>query len=77
MQIETIGKYQLHFVAYELPGSGKWEPFVSIYKFDEDRQDFVCVLEKHRVSEQGFANYGDAMEAARHAGNALLAAGHY
>lgn len=74
MQIETIGKYQLHFIAHELAESGKWDSFVSIFKFDEDRQDFSCVMEKRRAADTPFSSYDDAIEAARLTGNALLAA---
>lgn len=74
MQIETIGKYQLHLIAHELAGSGLWEPYVAIFKFDDKRQDFVCIIEKRRVSEQGFADYEDAIEVARRAGNELIEA---
>ncbi len=72
MQIETIGKYQLHLVAHELPASDLWEPYVSIFRFDDELQDFTCVVEKQRVSEQGYADYQAAIDAARRAGNALL-----
>ncbi|HJV72766.1 MAG TPA: hypothetical protein VJ654_00965 [Noviherbaspirillum sp.] len=75
MQIETIGKYQIHLIAEELPASNLWEPYVSIFKFDDELQDFSCVLEKRRVSEQGFSEYAEAIEAARRAGNALLETG--
>lgn len=75
MQIETIGPYQLHLIVHELAGSGGWEPYLSIFKFDDDQQDFVCVLEKRRISEKGFDTYEEAIEAARRAGNALIKAG--
>jgi hypothetical protein len=75
MQIETIGKYQLHFIAHELGSSGEWEPFVTIFKFDDARQDFVCVLEKRRASDHRFTDYEQAIEAARKTGNELIAEG--
>lgn len=75
MQIETIGKYQLHLLAHELSASGEWDPYVSIYKFDDELQDFACVLEKRHASEKAFSNYEEAIEAARCAGNALIKAG--
>lgn len=74
MQIETIGKYQLHLIAHELAGSGLWEPYVAVFRFDDTRQDFVCVVEKRRVSGEGFAGYEEAIEAARRAGNELIEA---
>ncbi len=72
MATETIGKYQLHLIAYEMPGSGKWEPYLKIDKFDDARQDFVCVLDKHRVTETPLESYEAAIEAARRAGNQLI-----
>lgn len=74
MQIETIGKYQLHLIAHELSESGKWDSFVSIFKFDEEHQDFSCVMEKRRAADTTFSTYEEAIEAARRAGNALLEA---
>lgn len=75
MQIETIGKYQLQLIAHELSNSGEWEPFVTIFKFDDARQDFVCVLEKQHASDHRFTDYEAAIEAARQAGNQLIAEG--
>lgn len=75
MQIETLGKYQIHLIAHELPASNLWEPYVSIFKFDDELQDFSCILEKRRVSEQGFPDYEAAIEAARRAGNAFVETG--
>jgi hypothetical protein len=72
MATETLGNYQLHLIAYEMSGSGKWEPYIKIDKFDEARQDFVCVLEKHRVTEFPLESYDAAIEAARRAGNQLI-----
>lgn len=72
MQIETVGKYQLHLIAHELPPPGGWDPFVEIYKFDEQKQDFVCVIEKRRVSTRALPSYADAIEAARREGNTLM-----
>lgn len=73
--IETIGDYQLHLLAYELPVSGRWDPFVTILKFDDKTQDFKCVLEKHHASEEAFATYEEAIDEARRAGTALIDAG--
>jgi len=76
MQIEEIlGQYQLHLIAHELPGGGKWDPFVAVFKFDEKLQDFVCVYEMQRASDKPLSNYDEAIEAARRAGNALLKQG--
>lgn len=75
MQIETIGKYQLHLIAHEISGSGRWDPFITILKFDDDRQDFKCVLEKRRATDHEFTDYDAAIEAARRAGTALIESG--
>ncbi len=75
MAIETIGKYQLHLFAYELPESGKWDPFIKIDKFDDEAQDFKCVMENRRVSDQAYASYDDAIEQARRTGTALIEEG--
>lgn len=73
MQMETVGQYQLHLIAHELSGQGQWDPFVSIYKFDEEAQDFKCVLEKHHVEGSGYGSYEDAIKAAAEVGNTLIA----
>jgi hypothetical protein len=73
MATETIGKYQLYLTAYELPGSGLWDPFVTVLKFDENAQDFKCVLEKHHASDTAFETYEAAIDQARRAGSALIA----
>lgn len=72
MAFETVGNYQLRLFAYELPEADKWDPFVTIMKFDPDSQDFKCVLEKHHASDEPLGSYDDAIEAARRAGNALI-----
>lgn len=73
MQIETIGKYQLHLIAHEI-GPSRWDPFVTIMKFDEDAQDFVCALEKHHVGAP-CSSYEAAIEEARQAGTAVIRSG--
>lgn len=73
MQIETIGKYQLHLIAHE-SGPSQWDPFVTVMKFDEAAQDFVCVLEKHHVGAP-CPSYEAAIEAARRAGNEFMHSG--
>jgi uncharacterized protein YbcV (DUF1398 family) len=72
MQIETIEKYQLHLIAHELSDSGRWDPFIAIFRFDEDAQDFKCVLEKAHASEETYADYNDAIDAARRIGKAFI-----
>jgi hypothetical protein len=74
MQIETVGKYQLHLFAYELPVSGLWDPFVTILEFDDEVKDFKCILERHHASEAAFATYEEAIDAARRTGTALIEA---
>lgn len=74
MQIETIGKYRLHLLAHEMQGPS-WDPFVTVLRFDDEAQDFVCELEKHQVGA-GCASYEAAIEAARRAGTAYIRSGH-
>jgi hypothetical protein len=71
MATETIGDYQLHLIAHEL-SDGRWEPYLKIDKFDVERQDFICVLEKYRVTESPLEDYEIAIEAARQAGNNFI-----
>jgi hypothetical protein len=75
MAIETVGNYQLHLIAQEVSATGKWDPFVSIFKFDDAVQDFRCVVEKHHASSEALATYEEAIEQARRAGNELIASG--
>jgi len=75
MQIETVGPYQLHLFACELPAPGGWDSFVSILKFDNVIQDFRCVLERHHASTIPAATYEEAINEARRTGNALIEAG--
>jgi hypothetical protein len=75
MAFETVGNYQIHLMAYELPGPGCWDPFVTILKFDEQAQDFKCILEKHHVSDAAFATYDEAIDEARRVANALIETG--
>lgn len=75
MQIETIGKYQLQLIARELPGSGKWDPFVTIMRFDDAAQDFKCVMDRRHASDHPFPSYEEAIDAARRAGTALIESG--
>lgn len=73
MAIETVGKYQLHLIAQEAAVAGKgWDPYVSIYKFDDVRQDFVCIVEKHPASDSPLPTYEHAIEVARRVGNAMI-----
>jgi len=71
MQIETVGNYQLHLIAHELP-DGHWDPFIAVFKFDNAAQDFTCVQSKQRAATEPCSSYEDAIEAARRAGNALV-----
>lgn len=73
MQIETIGKYQLHLIAHEV-GPSRWDPFVTVMKFDDAVQDFVCVLEKHHAGTAR-ASYEDAIEVARETGTNFMRSG--
>ena len=75
MQIETIGKYQLHLIAHELSGKGQWDPFITILRFDDELQDFRCVLEKRRAGEHAYPSYEEAIDAARRTGTALVESG--
>jgi hypothetical protein len=71
MQIETVGNYQLHLVAHELP-DGRWDPFVAVFEFDNAAQDFKCIQEKQRAGNEPSPSYSEAIEIARRVGNALL-----
>ncbi len=77
MAIETIGKYQLHLIALEASQEGGWDPYVSVFKFDDDEQDFKCLLEKHPASASPLASYEAAIEQARRTGNTLIASGRF
>jgi hypothetical protein len=71
MQIETIGKYQLHLIAHEM-SDGRWDPFVAIFRFDDAAQDFRCVQAKQRAATEPCSSYAEAMDAARRTGTALM-----
>jgi hypothetical protein len=75
MAIETIGHYQLHLTAYEVAGTGLWDPFVTILRFDDAAADFKCVLEKHHASDTPLPSHDEAIECARRAGSALVETG--
>jgi len=75
MAIETIGHYQLELIAHEVSGTGLWDPFVSIFRFDDEAGDFKCVLEKHHASGKPLPSYDEAIDAARRIGSALVEAG--
>jgi hypothetical protein len=71
---ETIGKYQLHLFALQLSGNGQWVPYLTIHRFDDASENFDCILEKQRVSDNNvFASEAQAIEEARRAGNAWIA----
>ncbi|HEY0845935.1 MAG TPA: hypothetical protein VGE12_11245 [Noviherbaspirillum sp.] len=75
MQIETIGKYQLHLIAHEVADSGRWDPFITILKFDDEQQDFTCVVPKRRAADHVFTDYQAAIDAARRVGTELIQSG--
>lgn len=75
MQIETIGKYQLQLIAHELPGQGQWDPFIIILRFDDEQQDFKCVLEKRRAGNEPCPTYEAAIDVARRTGTAIIESG--
>jgi hypothetical protein len=71
---ETIGKYQLHLFALQSSRNGQWVPYLTIHRFDDASENFECMLEKQRVSDNNeFANEAQAIEEARRAGNAWVA----
>jgi hypothetical protein len=72
MAIEQIGNYQLHLIAYELPGDGQWDPFVTIDRFDDERRDFVRVVELRHAADKPCATYDLAIETARRFGTQLV-----
>ncbi|MDB5823195.1 MAG: hypothetical protein JWR21_1899 [Herminiimonas sp.] len=72
MATEKIGNYQLHLLAYELPGDGQWDPFVTIDRFDEARSDFVRVVDRRHAAEKPLPTYDLAIEAARRFGTQLV-----
>jgi|GEM_PF-2584311 len=76
MAVETLGKYQLELVPFELSGTGRWVAYLSVRKFDDRLQDFVGIVKEQRISgEHGYASAAEAVEQARQAGNALIMAG--
>lgn len=72
MQIETIGKYQLHLIAHELASPPGWDPFIEIFKFDDGANDFRRVLEKRHASTHPLPSYEEAIDVARRTGTALI-----
>lgn len=76
MAIETIGKFQLHLIAYQLPENDQWAPYLMVHRFDEGSDRFECIVERRRVmGDTVFPTYEDAIEAARRAGKALIESG--
>lgn len=71
MQIETVGRYQLHLIAHEISGN-RWDPFVSVYEFDDEIRDFKCVHEKMHAAQEPAESYEAAIEIARRTGNDLI-----
>lgn len=75
MATETVGHYQMHLTALQVPGKESWAPYLVIDRFDEAAGAFLPALDKHRVDPGAeFPSYEDAIEAARRAGNAWVAA---
>lgn len=74
MQIETIGKFQILLIANEV-GSGTWAPFVTILRFDDNAQDFKCILEKQPAATHPLPSYNEAIDAARRVGTELVESG--
>lgn len=72
MQIETIGKFQLHLIAHEMASPPGWDPFIEIFKFDDSANDFRRVLEKQHAATHPLPSYEEAIDAARRAGTALI-----
>lgn len=72
MQLETIGKYQLHLIAHEAPGRNEWDPFVTVMQFDDEQQDFSCILERTSASDHPYPSYEAAIEVARRVGTAFV-----
>lgn len=76
MAKETIGRYQLHLIARQVSGSGKWAPYLVIERFDDSAGDFKLVLETQRVAgDAEFDTEEAAEEAARQHGNILVREG--
>jgi hypothetical protein len=74
--IETIGKYQVHLLGREVSGDGKWAPYLKIEKFDDDAQDFKCIIEKRRVAgEDVFVSEEEAENVAREFANMFIETG--
>lgn len=72
--IETIGKYQLHLYALQSSDRGTWIPYLTVHRFNDATENFDCILEKLRVSDNNvFASEAQAIEEARRAGNAWIA----
>lgn len=76
MAVETLGKYQLEFDPFELSGTHRWVAYLSIHKFDDALQDFVCVVKEQRIAgEGGFTSAAEAAEEACRVGNDLIRTG--
>jgi hypothetical protein len=75
MAVETWGKYQLDLFPFELEGVGRWAAYLGVHKFDEETQDFVCVMERQRVSDAEFQTEAEAIEEARRAADVLIKSG--
>lgn len=71
MADETVGSFQLHFIAYELPDK-RWDGFVTIDRFDHEIGDFRRLVDRRPVHRRGLPSYEEAIEEARKEGNALV-----
>jgi hypothetical protein len=78
MQIEHFGKFRVDLIPFELSGERRWASYLAVHKFDEQAQDFVCVMEKQRVAGDAvFASSEEAIDAARRIANDLIEAGKF
>jgi hypothetical protein len=76
MAIETIGDYQVHLNAVPAMGSPQYAPYVTIARFDEEKQDFVTLVDRARApGDEVFDTEEEAEEAARRYANQLIARG--
>jgi hypothetical protein len=76
MAVEHWKNYQIELIPLELEGLRRWAAYVEVRKFDEDRQDFVRVLEKTRIAPAtDFTSESQAIDEARRAANTWIETG--